>query len=322
MKILFILDPLKELNVHYDSSLAMIRNFTARGHTCFFTNAQDIFIHQDRVSTRAGSIRPKKNSLQFETGALKVIALKNFDTVLARKEPPFNMAYIYMTYLLEYAEKDTLILNSPRTLRNTNEKLATLEFPRLMPQTLVSGKAQTILEFQSLLKRDLILKPLDERGGRGITVLMKSGPKAQKIKSIRNLSQQETLPIMAQEFLSKPSLKADKRVFLLEGKFLAAYERRFAKGDFRGNLSQGATHHQTILSPQEKKTLRQITPWLKRKKLHFVGLDLLDAKLLEINVTCPGGFPEADELYPELKVFDRFAESVERLVKKRKQRRG
>jgi len=320
MKILLILDPLKELNVQYDSSLAMIRNFTARGHTCFFTDAKELFADQGKIGTQSSLIQPKKDSLLFNIGTAKASEFKDFDVVLVRKEPPFNIAYIYMTYLLELAEKDTLILNPPRALRDTNEKLSTLEFQKLMPRSLVSANSQTILNFQSQLKCDLILKPLDERGGRGISVLKRTESLQNKTKRIQSLSEQETLPIMAQEFLSKPSLKADKRIFLLEGKFLAAYERRFAKGDFRGNLSQGATHHQTILTKQEKKTIQSITPWLRKKNLHFVGLDLLDGKLLEINVTCPGGFPEADELYPKKKVFDLFSKSIENLARRKKKR--
>ena len=320
MKILFILDPLKQLNVSYDSSLAMVRTLTKRGHTCYFADTPNIFVEKGRVQTHFCRITPHAPSLQFKVGLQKTGALDFFDAVLVRKEPPFNMAYIYMTYLLELAERETLILNHPRAIRDTNEKLSILEFPDLTPKTIVSRTAENILTFQSKLKHDLILKPLDERGGRGISVLKYNLALNRKIKQIQNLSGNEQLPIMAQEFISKQSLKADKRIFLLEGKFLAAYERRFAKGDFRGNLSQGATHHQTQLSNKEKRTLSRVLPWIKKKNLHFVGLDLLDGLLLEINVTCPGGFPEADELYPKLKVFDRFAESVEKLV--RNQRNG
>lgn len=318
MKLLFILDPLKELNVSYDSSLAMIRTFTRRGHSCFFSVTSDLFFDESQVKTHFRSITPEKKSLTFTEGSRQTEPLKNFDVVLVRKEPPFNMSYVYMTYLLELASGDTTILNDPKSLRDTNEKLSTLDFPALLPRTLVSKTAENILQFQVKLKGDLILKPLDERGGRGISILKRSSPKNKKINQIKALSGREQLPIMAQEFISKPELKADKRVFLLEGKFLAAYERRFAKGDFRGNLSQGATHHQTQLTNAEKKVVSKMIPWLKRKKLHFVGLDLLDGKLLEINVTCPGGFPEADELYPHLNVFEKFAESVERMAIKKK----
>lgn len=318
MKLLLILDPLKELNVAYDSSLAMVRTFALRGHSCYFAEASDLFFTKDHVKTHFRSIIPRKNSPKFVSGARKTSPLERFDAVLVRKEPPFNMAYIYMTYLLELASGQTVILNDPKSLRDTNEKLSTLEFSKLLPRTTVSGTPENILKFQAQLKRDLILKPLDERGGRGISILKRTSSRQKRINQIEALSGRGQLPIMAQEFISHPKLKADKRVFLLEGKFLAAYERRFAKGDFRGNLSQGATHHQTLLSPAEKKAVYQIIPWLKRKKLHFVGLDLLDAKLLEINVTCPGGFPEAHELYPQLKVFERFAGSVERIVAARK----
>jgi len=318
MKILFILDPLKQLNVHYDSSLAMIRTFTRRGHSCFFAEASDLFADSDRVQAVCGRMIPKRNSLFFDIGTKKTTSLKFFHAVLVRKEPPFNMAYIYMTYLLDLAAKDTLILNPPSALRDANEKLSTLEFPTLIPSTRVSGEAATLLGFQKKLKKDLILKPLDERGGRGICVLKKSSSHKLKLRQIQALTGRGKTPILAQEFISKPNIRADKRIFLLEGKFLAAYERRFAKGDFRGNLSQGASHHPTSLTAEEKKVLKAVTPWLKHKKLHFVGLDLLGGKLLEMNVTCPGGFPEADQLYPRLKVFEKFAYSVEKLAEKKR----
>ncbi len=317
MKILLILDPLNRLNVSYDSSLAMIRAFTKRGHTCFFADVPDLFINDASVKVHYRGIRPLSNSMKFKTGKVYTTRLKKFDAVLVRKEPPFNMSYIYMTYLLELAARDTLILNDPRALRDTNEKLSTLEFSGLMPKTVVSRTPDNILEFQKKLKRDLILKPLDERGGRGISILKSTLSEKEKIKQIQALSLRGQLPIMAQEFISKTHIKADKRIFLLEGRFLAAYERRFAPGDFRGNLSQGATHQQTDLSAREKRTLARIAPWIKRKNLHFVGIDLLDGLLLEINVTCPGGFPEAHELYPKLRVFEKFAESVEKLSRMR-----
>ena len=316
MKILFILDPLKQLNVSYDSSLAMIRTFTKRGHACYFSNAADLFTTQNCVKTHHQSIQPRFKSLDFKIGKLTATTpLKNFDVVLVRKEPPFDIAYIYMTYLLELAHHETLILNDPRALRDTNEKLSAIEFSDLMPKTVVSRTPINILNFQKKLKQDLILKPLDERGGRGISILKRSFSEEKKIKQIQALTGQGQLPIMAQEYISKPGLVADKRIFLLEGKFLAAYERRFAKGDFRGNLSQGATYHRTSLNLSEKNAITRISSWVKRRGLHFVGLDLLDGLLLEINVTCPGGFPEADELYPQLQVFEKFVKSVEKLAR-------
>ncbi len=318
MKILLILDPLRKLNISYDSSLAMIRTFTKRGHSCYFSDTPDLFFTDNQVEAHYQSIKPISGSLKFTAGKRRRGLLKDFDAVLVRKEPPFNLAYVYMTYLLELAARETLILNDPRALRDTNEKLSVLEFAGLMPKTVVSRTSENILHFQKKIKQDLILKPLDERGGRGISILKITSSEKDKMKQIRALSQNGQLPIIGQEFISKPGLIADKRIFMLEGKFLAAYERRFAKGDFRGNLSQGATHHKTTLSAQEKNTIARIAPWLKKRNLHFVGLDLLGGLLLEINVTCPGGFPEADELYPELKVFEKFAESVEKLSRKRK----
>lgn len=316
MKILFILDPLDRLNVEYDSSLAMIRNFTNRGHHCFFADASDLFTDLDQTQALCRRIFPKKRSLSFAVGKREIASLKIFDAVLTRKEPPFSIDYVYMTYLLDFAARDTLIVNPPQVLRDANEKLSTLNFPKLIPPTRISGNASTLLAFQNKLRKDLILKPLDERGGRGICILKRKSSLAQKLKQIQTLTRSCQTPILAQEFIQKPDLKSDKRIFLLDGKLLVAYERYFARGDFRGNLSQGASYQKTRLTHQEKRALSKIIPWVKSKKIHFVGIDLLDGKLLEINITCPGGFPEADLLHPELKVFDQFSDSVERLAKK------
>lgn len=316
MKILFILDPLKELNVGYDSSLAMIRTFTSMGHTCFFGLAGDLFAMNGHAFISSRKIQPKPGSLHFKLSAKLKSNLRTFSAVLIRKEPPFNMAYIYMTYILDLASKNTLVLNHPTGIRDANEKFACMDFPTAIPSTLVSGSAEEILSFQAKSKKDLILKPLDERGGRGITVLNKKLSLESKKKKIAVLTGKNQTPIIAQHFIARPGLHSDKRVFLLDGKFLAAYERTFAKGDFRGNLSQGATHQKTVLSQKEKKLIAQIAPWLNRKGLHFVGLDFLDGQLLEINVTCPGGFPEADQLYPDLKVFEKFVNSVEKKARK------
>ena len=315
MKILFILDPLKDLNVTYDSSLEMIRVFTRLGHACFFSTAGNLQAFNGEAFAVIQPITPKAKSLHFKLGLKSKKIAGYFDAILVRKEPPFDMAYIYMTYILDLAAKKTLVLNSPEGLRNANEKFACLNFPGLIPSTIVSGTANEILSFQSKSKRDLILKPLDERGGRGITLMKQSLNRTEKVKKIATLTHHGKTPILAQHFISKPGLSSDKRVFLIDGHFLAAYERRFAQGDFRGNLSQGAVHQKTTLTRKEKMALAQISPWLKRKGLHFVGLDFLDSKLIEINVTCPGGFPEADELYPNLKVFEKFVQSIERRVK-------
>ncbi len=316
MKILFILDPLKELNVHYDSSLEMIRTFTRMGHTCYFGLAGDLFALNGHAFISSRKIQPKPGSLHFKLGAKSKSNLHTFNAVLVRKEPPFNMAYIYMTYILDLASKSTVVLNHPTGIRDANEKFACMDFPAAIPATLVSGSFEEILSFQNKSKKDLILKPLDERGGRGITVLKQKLTFKEKKKKITALTGKTNIPIIAQHFISKPGLHSDKRVFLLDGKFLAAYERIFAKGDFRGNLSQGASHQKTVLSQKEKKIITQIAPWLNRKSLHFVGLDFLDGQLLEINVTCPGGFPEADQLYPELKVFEKFVNSVVQKARK------
>jgi len=315
VKILFILDPLKELNVVYDSSLEMIRIFTRLGHACFFSTADSLCAFNGEAFAVNQPITPKSKSRYFKLGLKSKKTAGYFDAILVRKEPPFNMAYIYMTYILDLAVKKTVVLNSPGGLRSANEKFACLNFPELIPSTIVSSTADEILSFQSKSKRDLILKPLDERGGRGITLMKRSLTHIEKVNKITALTHQGKTPILAQHFISKPGLSSDKRVFLLDGHFLAAYERRFAQGDFRGNLSQGAVHQKTTLTRKEKTALSQISPWLKRKGLHFAGLDFLDSKLIEINVTCPGGFPEADELYPNLKVFEKFVRSVERHVK-------
>jgi len=316
VKILFILDPLKELNVHYDSSLEMVRTFTRMGHTCYFALAKDLIALNGHAFASSRRIQPKARSLHFKLGLQSKSNLKAFEAVLVRKEPPFNMAYIYMTYILDLAAKKTVVLNHPTGIRDANEKFACMDFPGAIPSTLVSSSLEEILSFQTKSKKDLILKPLDERGGRGITVLKQKLSSKEKRKKIAALTGKNQTPIIAQHFISRPGLISDKRVFLLDGKFLAAYERTFAQGDFRGNLSQGASHQKTVLTPKETKAIKQISPWLKRKGLHFVGLDFLDGRLLEINVTCPGGFPEAGQLYPELKVFEKFVNSVERKVRK------
>jgi len=315
MKILFILDSLKDLNVAYDSSLEMIRVFTRLGHTCFFSTANSLYAFNGKAFAVNQPITPKAKSRRFKLELKSTKTADYFDAILVRKEPPFDMAYIYMTYILDLAAKKTVVLNNPEGLRSANEKFACLNFPDLIPSTIVSSEADEILKFQTKLNKNLILKPLDERGGRGITLMKQNLSHKEKIKKITTLTHHGKNPILAQDFISKLGLISDKRVFLLDGRFLTAYERRFAQGDFRGNLSQGAVHQRTTLTRKEKAALSQISPWLKKKGLHFAGLDFLDGQLLEINVTCPGGLPEADQLYPQLKVFEKFVRSVERQVK-------
>lgn len=315
MKILFILDPLKNLTLHSDTSLELIRVFTRRGHICYFGLASELFALNHETYSDSRIISPKKCSVHFTFTKPARRKLSSFDAVWVRKEPPFDMNYIYMTYLLNQAAEKTAVLNHPQSIRDTNEKIASLSFPRLIPATLISGSSQQIIDFQSKLKRDIILKPLGECAGRGITVLNKNMPVHKKKKVITALTGAAQTPIVAQYFISKPSLRFDKRVFLLDGKILAAYERHFAKDNFRGNLHQGAVHRQTTLSSREKKAAALIGAWALKRRLHFVGLDFFDNHLLEVNVTCPGGLVEASQLYPEKKLFEKLALSIEKQAK-------
>lgn len=311
MKILYILDPLECLDLEWDTSLYLAREMARRGHKNWIADSGDVWIQNSRLWARASRIHPARDSA-FREGPRLARPLDTFHLILIRKDPPFDMNYIYLTYLLEQIAGKVPVVNHPRGIRNSNEKTSVLLFPKCIPETVVTSSVQTILAFQKEIRDDIIVKPLDQKGGKGIQLCKKNGTKKKSI--FEALTRHGRKTVMAQRFISGKGVLGDKRILLANGSVLAAFQRRFKRGEFRSNLSLGGTYHPASITRQERAIVRTIKPYLVSEGLLFVGLDVMEGYLLEINVTSPGGLTVAKDLYPQLPLVESLADSLEDFV--------
>jgi glutathione synthase len=313
LQIAFIMDEMEKLLFWEDTSISIMEEARRHGHQIFYIEPKDIFFRNTVLHAEARLVDASlKNGVQ--TLAKKTIALDSLDIVFNRKEPPFDLSYLYLTQLLELLVPDVFVINAPRGIRKANEKLYILEFPKWIPPTIVANDPLRISRFQKEHEFDLILKPLDQKGGAGICLLpWKSRGKNRLLTQMTCVG---TRWIIAQKFLKKNLTQGDKRILLLNGKVLGQFTRIPKEGEFRSNLSLGGKKECASLTAREKKLVQSIKPKLLRDGLYFVGLDIVDGHLIEINVTSPAGIPEINEL-EEKHLETRVVDFLERRAKNR-----
>lgn len=294
MKLAFILDQLETIKTHKDSSYAMMREAVARNHQVFIIHQEDIIWQGGGVVSFARTLRIIEEVAQgecwYQTGEKTAMPLHQFDAVLMRKDPPFNMEYVYSTYLLELAEKQGAhIINSPRGIRDFNEKLAIAKFPQFIPPTLVTRQESLIIAFLQEHK-DIILKPLDSMGGASIFRVHETDHNINVI--LETMTHYGTRTIMVQRYIPEIT-QGDKRILLIAGKPVPHALARIPKpGETRGNLNTGGTAVAQPLSAHDQQIAETLGPELARQGLTLVGLDVIGDYLTEINVTSPTGMQE------------------------------
>ncbi len=296
MKIAVWMDPLHQIKPHKDSTLAMLDSAQQLGWSCFYFTLNDLFCREGRAFAQTYSIQINDvNQLNWcETAAIGECALADFDIILARQDPPFNMQYIYATYLLELAEKEgVLVANRPKSIRDANEKLFTLYFPQCCPKTIVSQNINRLKAFWDQ-HRDVIFKPLDGMGGTSVFHVDKTGQNLSVI--LEMLTQQQHVSIMAQVYIPEIKRSGDKRVILINGEPIPFGLARIPKaGETRGNLAAGGTGKVVEVTERDRWICAQIAPSLQAKGLYFVGIDIIGDYLTEINVTSPTCIREISE---------------------------
>ncbi len=287
------MDDISTINPKKDTSLAMMLEASKRGWEIYTFDTFDLFAEDGSIFSDCAKTTVSDNlNHWFEKETNTIMALDEFEVILMRKDPPFDMNYIYATYLLEQVEnKGVLVVNKPQSLRDANEKLFALNFPHCMPKTLVSANQSKIKAFIKT-QNTAVIKPLDGMGGRDI---FKFGINNTTIDTVlKRLTNNGKRPIMAQEFLPDIA-KGDKRILLINGKPIDyALARIPAKGSFKGNLTAGAKGVGQPLSDRDRYLCEQIAPTLKAKGLIFVGLDVIGDYITEINVTSPTCIRELD----------------------------
>jgi len=289
------MDDIASINPKKDSSLAMMLEAKRRNWDIYTFNSSDMFHLKGEVFAKARkTLVADSQSNWHECEEAEILQLKEIDVVFMRKDPPFDMDYIYATYLLEQLEASgVMVVNKPSSLRDANEKLFALNFPELIPKTLVSSNNEKLSVFIND-NVDVVVKPLDGMGGTNIFKLKKGDDNEELLLKLTNNGQRY---IMAQEFL--PEIKhGDKRILLINGKPVDyALARMPAEGNFKGNLAAGAIGVGQPLSERDRFLCKQIAPTLIEKELIFVGLDVIGDYITEINVTSPTCIRELDSQF-------------------------
>jgi glutathione synthase len=290
----FILDPLPELKAYKDSSVAMMRALAARGHRVFAIMQPDLAWDERGTRARAVPLELRADNRDWYTeGEPEERALRDFAAVVMRKDPPFDMEYVYSTYLLEAAESEgARIFNRPRAIRDHNEKMAIAQFPEFTAPTLVTRDADRVAAFIDA-HRDTVVKPLDGMGGTSVFRVRADDPNRNVI--VETVGREGTRTMMAQRFIPEIT-EGDKRVLLIAGEVVPFALARIPKpGETRGNLAVGGLGVARPLTVRDRQIASAMAPQLWAQGLLVVGLDVIGDYLTEVNVTSPTCFVEITE---------------------------
>ncbi len=296
MRLGIVMDPIGSINIKKDTSFAMLLEAQSRGWELFYMQQTDLYLDEGKAMATSRTLSVDNNpSSWFELGPEIEKPLAELDVILMRLDPPFDMDYIYSTYLLEQAEAEgVLVVNKPQSLRDANEKLFTAWFPECCAPTLVTSQTTRIRQFLGK-HEDIIIKPLDGMGGASIFRLKKADHNLGVV--LETMTDHGKKLAMIQRFL--PDIKhGDKRILIINGKPVPYGLARIpAKGETRGNLAAGGTGEGRELSDRDRWLCEQIGPTLVEKGLLFVGLDVIGDYVTEINVTSPTCVKELDAMY-------------------------
>ncbi len=280
------MDPLERINFAGDSTFALMLEAKRRGHRLWFYTPDQLALEGGALTALARPIDVFDDpSRYYELGEARELDLIEMDVVLLRQDPPFDLAYITSTHFLERIQSRVLVVNDPGHVRNAPEKVFVMEFAELMPPTLITRDRAAIERFRAR-HGDIVMKPLYGHGGAAV---FKIGPRDPNFGSLFDMfSVTFREPWVVQQFLPEVA-KGDKRIILIDGEAMGAINRVPAQDDIRSNMVRGGAAGATELSPREQEICARLGPELKKRGLVFVGIDVIDGRLTEINVTSPTG---------------------------------
>ena len=296
VKVAVVMDPIESIKPYKDSTFAMLLEAQRRAHSIYYLRPNSLFVLDGEPFAQAAELTVRDQSSDwFSISNFTPINLCEFDVILMRKDPPFNMQYIYTSYTLELAEKKgTLIVNRTSALRNMNEKFSISNFPQCCAPTLITSDRNKIDEFIQE-HSDIVVKPLDAMGGESIFKLSQKEPNKRSI--IDHLTNNGETSIMAQRFIPQIE-KGDKRILIVNGEPIPyALARIPASGEFRANLAVGGTGQGVPLSDQDRQICTEIKTSLMENGILFAGIDVIGPYLTEINITSPTCIRELDSQY-------------------------
>ena len=283
------MDPIASINIDGDSTFALMLEAQARGHALWHYHVRDLALAGGRVLAHAQPVEVRRvKGDHFTLGAPVELDLCQVDVVLMRQDPPFDMAYITATHILEHIHPKTLVVNDPASVRNAPEKLFVTHFPDLMPETLISADIRQIRRFRDK-HGDIILKPLFGNGGAGVFHVKPEDPNLNAL--LEMFTERSREPLVVQRYVPDVR-KGDKRIILVDGVAMGAINRVPAAGEARSNMHVGGRPEPTTLTDREKDICAAIGPELQKRGMIFVGIDVIGGYLTEINVTSPTGLQE------------------------------
>jgi len=280
------MDPVEKINVAGDTTFALMLEAQARGHRLIYYTPDKLSLVDGRVVAQAAPIEVRDvKGDHFTLGESKRIDLGEFDVVLLRQDPPFDLAYITSTHLLELLPPAVLVVNDPASVRNAPEKLFVMNYPQLMPPTLITRDKEAIESFREE-HGEVVMKPLHGHGGAAVFKISRKDPNFGSLYDLFAVTFRE--PWVVQRFLPQVS-EGDKRIILIDGVAAGAVNRVPAENDIRSNMVRGGAAAATEFTEREREICATIGPELKRRGLVIVGIDVIDGNLTEINVTSPTG---------------------------------
>lgn len=290
------IDDISTLNVNKDSSCRLAAEAEARGYDVFYFAPKGLFFEADTVYANGYDISFKRregvnNSYKF--GKHHCQNLHDLDVLLIRKDPPYALEDVTATYLLGLLSDDVLMVNHPKSIRSAHSKLQTLLFKEFIPETIIARNDATILSFINTHKT-VVLKPVDGMGGRGVSKLTHDDPNLKSL--IETTRKAHGDYVIVQEYI-EDAVEGEKRIFIFDGKPMAAIKKVPKKGDFRANITAGAGYERAELTAHDRKICDALSDYILKQKLFFVGLDIIGDKLIEINATSPGAISWANTVH-------------------------
>ena len=285
----FQMDPVETIDIDADSSFVLALEAQKRGYQLYHYRPQELSFSAGRVTARARTLEMRRaKGDHYTLGADETIDLGQVDVVMMRQDPPFDMAYITATHILEHIHPATLVVNDPAAVRNAPEKLFVTHFPDLMPPTLITSDRAAILDFRAQ-HTDIIVKPLFGNGGVGVFHV---GPEDENLNALLEMfAGLYREPIIVQAYLAAVR-QGDKRIILIDGEAAGAINRIPPPGEARANMHVGATPVKATLNKRDREICEAIGPALKERGLIFAGIDVIGGTMTEINVTSPTGLQE------------------------------
>ena len=312
LRVAFQMDPLSSLDLEKDSTLALIEEGEGRGHQLYAYQPADLVWREGHVGAWGSPLKTRKGEgFPFSCGVSEFLRLEEFDILFIRQDPPFDIEYITATYLLEHLSGKVLMINDPYGLRQSPEKLLVTHFLALMAPTLVSQNESEILDFLAQ-HNTCVIKPLYGFGGEGVMRLTQDDPNTRPTLELFRRSYPRQ-PWVIQKFLPE-ILEGDRRLFLLDGEFMGAFNRIPPPHSIRSNTARGGLVRVHTPTARDLEICQQVGPLLKKLGLFFAGLDIIGSSLTEINVTSPTGLRLLDRLY-SMKSSKLIWDKVEKKVK-------